>query len=121
MEKLVGRILAGIVGIYLAVNSITGVYLYQGSFFGMNLALWQTYILVGSFLGLLNFFVKPILNVVTLPLRLLTVGLFGFLINVFLVWIVDILFAEFEVHGLIPLFLTTLIVWGLGLVFRIII
>lgn len=116
MKKLVIQIIAGIVGIFLATEFVPGVSLEiipgQSSFFGIVLtANWQILILVGSVLGLLNFFLKPVLKMLTFPLRVLTLGLFGFVINMFLVWAVAILFLEFEIQGLIPLFWTTLIIW----------
>ncbi len=116
MKKLVIQIVAGIVGIFLAVKFVPGVSLEiipgQSSFFDINLtANWQLIILVGSVLGLFNFVLKPILNLIAFPLKVLTLGLFGFVINMFLVWVVDILFLELEIQGLISLFWTTLIVW----------
>lgn len=121
MRKLIIQIIAGIVGIFLAIEFVPDVSLEiipgQSSFLGIVLtANWQILILVGSVLGLLNFFLKPVLKMLTFPLRVLTLGLFSFLINMFLVWAVDILFLEFEIQGLIPLFWTTLIIWLLSVV-----
>jgi putative membrane protein len=121
VKKLIFQIIAGIVGIFLAVKFVPGVSLNiipgQSSFFGMPLTEhWQILILVGSLLGLLNFFVKPVLKLITLPLRVLTLGLFSFVINMFLVWLVDIFFLELKIQGLVPLFWTTLILWGVSLI-----
>ena len=43
--------------------------------------------------GFLNSIVKPLLNLVTLPIRFITVGLFGFVINAFLLLVLE-KFAE---------------------------
>ncbi|GAG05982.1 unnamed protein product, partial [marine sediment metagenome] len=76
---------------------------------------WETLLSVGLILGLINSFIRPILKFITLPLRMLTFGLFGLVINMGMIWLVDILFTKLIITGLIPLFWTTLIIWGLGL------
>lgn len=106
MKKLLLTIASGILGLWLASQFVTGV-----EFLGS----WQDFLLVGLILGLINFFIKPILKLITLPLRMLTLGLFGLVINMAMIWLVDILFAELIIQGIIPLFWTTLIIWGLGL------
>jgi len=69
-------------------------------------------LLAGIVLGLINFFIKPLLYLITLPLRWLTFGLFSLVINLGLVWTVDIIFTpEITLIGFRALFLTTLIVW----------
>jgi len=115
MEKLFWHIVAGILGIFLAVKFVPGVSLEvlpESSFFGIKLTqFWQILILVGGILGLINFFIKPILDKITLPLKILTFGLFSLIINMVIIWILDILFLEFQILGFIPLFWTTIIVW----------
>ncbi len=84
-------------------------------FLGMKLTQeWQVLVLVGVALGLVNFFIKPILKIVTLPLRILTFGLLGLVINMLLIWAVDIFFPELVIEGLAPLFWLTVIVWGIN-------
>jgi len=118
MERLFWQIIAGILGIFLATKFVPGVSLEiipgQSQFFGIEFtAPWQVLVLVGGVLGLVNFFIKPILKIITLPLRILTFGLFSLVINMLMVWMVDILFPELTIPGLIPLFWTTIIVWVL--------
>lgn len=118
MARLFWQIVAGILGIFLAHHFVPGVSLKilpESEFFGIKLTEnWQILILVGSVLGLINFFLKPILKMITLPLRILTFGLFSLIINMLMIWIVDILFLEFEIKGIIPLFWTTIIIWLLS-------
>jgi putative membrane protein len=108
MKKLFWQIIAGILGIWLATKIIPNV-----EFTGGFLLL----ILVGILLGLINFFIKPLLKLITLPLYLLTFGFFGFIINIFLVWAVDLIFPELIIPGIISLVLATLIIWIISLVF----
>jgi putative membrane protein len=51
------------------------------------------------FLGLANAVVRPIILVLTLPLTILTLGLFIPLINAFLLKLVSLMIQGFEVHG----------------------
>ena len=106
MLRLLSAVISGIVGLWLADLFVMGVEI-TGS--------WKALLVMGSILGLINFFIKPILKLVTLPLRLLTLGLFGLVINIAIVWAVDIAFTGLVITGLMPLLWTTLIVWGLGI------
>ena len=47
----------------------------------------ETVLLFGVVLGLINAFIKPIVNLLTLPLSCLTFGLFAIVVNAFLFWI----------------------------------
>lgn len=98
-------IASGILGIWLADRVVAGVD------FTSN---WETLLLVGLVLGVANFFIKPILNLITLPAKILTLGLAGLLINVAIIWAIDIIFKELIIRGIVPLLWTTLIVWGSG-------
>jgi len=105
MANLLFQIIGGILSFWLAVKFVPGV-----EFIGEIKYL----VLAGAFLGLINFFIKPILKIITLPLRVLTLGLFSLIINMGLIWFVDIIFPELIIPGLVPLFWTTLIVWLVG-------
>jgi len=120
MNSLILQIIAGILGIFLATKFVPGVSLEilpgQSSLFGIEFtASWQILLLIGFALGLINFFIKPVLKMITLPLRILTFGLFSLVINMGIIWAVDILFPELVISGIIPLFWTTVIVLGVSL------
>jgi len=107
MRNLFLQIVVGILGIFLAQKFVPGV-----EFAGD----WPPLALAGGILGLLNFFIKPILKFITLPLRILTFNLFSLVINMFIIWLVDIVFLELTILGIIPLFWTSLIVWGISFI-----
>ena len=120
MNSLILQIIAGILGIFLATKFVPGVSLEilpgQSSLFGIEFtASWQILLLIGFVLGLINFFIKPVLKMITLPLRILTFGLFSLVINMLMVWAVDILFPELVISGIIPLFWLSIIIWGVSL------
>lgn len=119
MNRLILNIVAGIISIYLATKFVSGVSLEvvpgQSSLFGIQFtAFWQILILVGAVLGLVNLLIRPVLKLITLPLRILTLGLFSFVINMLMIWLVDVLFPELTIQGIFPLFWTSIIVWGVS-------
>ncbi|TDX86473.1 phage holin family protein [Epilithonimonas xixisoli] len=50
-------------------------------------------------LGLLNLIVKPILSILSLPITILTLGLFSFVINALIILLADYLMESMEVAG----------------------
>ncbi len=96
-NKLISQIIASALGIFLAVHFVSGVSLSivpgQSEIFSIPITeTWQMFLVVGLILGLLNLFVKPILGLITLPLKILTLGFFSLVINMTMIWIVDIVF-----------------------------
>jgi putative membrane protein len=73
--------------------------------------------LVAAFvIGLLNTFVRPILVVLTLPVTVLTVGLFIFVINALMFWLASQLLSDFQVSGFLAALVGSLIYSVLGIV-----
>lgn len=66
-------------------------------------------------LGLVNAVIRPIILFFTLPLNLLTLGLFTLVINGFLFWFVSTVVDGFAVSGFMPAFwgalIMTLVSW----------
>ena len=56
-------------------------------------------IVAAAILGLVNTFVRPILLILTLPVTLLTLGLFLFVINALMFWLVAEIVPGFKVSG----------------------
>jgi len=114
IQKLFWYTIGGTLSIYLATLFVTGVSLEiipgQNTFFGIEFTRqWQLLLIVGGILGIINIFVRPIISLLTLPLRILTLGLFPLIINMFILWVLDILFLELVIVGLTPLFFTAII------------
>lgn len=53
---------------------------------GFKLANLWTAVVAAIAIGVVNTFIKPILQLIALPISLLTFGIFAFLVNVFLLW-----------------------------------
>jgi len=109
--RLVWHIVLGILGLYLATLLVPGVEITGGIFNEQGL---KVLILAGILLGILNFFLKPILYLLTFPLRILTIGLFGLVIEMLLVFLIDVAFKELIIPGFYSLFWVSLIIWPLS-------
>jgi putative membrane protein len=70
---------------------------------------WSAF-LAAAILGILNAFFRPILFILTLPLNILTLGLFTFVINAFLLKMVSGVISGFEVHGFWPALLGSVVI-----------
>jgi len=68
---------------------------------GIQVASFPTAVLAACVLGVINIFVRPILVLLTLPLSILTLGLFYFVINAFLLKLAAYFVPGFEVDGFI--------------------
>ncbi|XOB40335.1 MAG: phage holin family protein [Candidatus Nealsonbacteria bacterium] len=116
MERLFWHIVAGSLAIFLATKFVPGVGVEiipgKSIFFGIEFTQeWQILLFIGSVLGLINLLIKPVLDKITLPLKVLTLGLFSLILNMIVVWSLDILFPELQISGITPLFFTTIIIW----------
>jgi putative membrane protein len=65
---------------------------------------------VAIVLGVLNLIVKPILVILTIPITILTLGLFLLIINALIVLLCSSLVDGFQVHGVIYALLFSLVV-----------
>lgn len=98
------RLLINAAALWVAIRFVPGIS-YSGA--------WRSLFLVALVFGVLNASVRPLLKLLTFPLLILTLGLFTFVINAFMLlmtsWISDRLALGFHVAGFWPAF------WG-GLV-----
>lgn len=68
---------------------------------GINVKGFGTAVVVALIYGLFKFFLTGILTILSLPLIIITLGLFYFVINAFLLWITSKVVEGFEVKGCI--------------------
>ena len=79
----------------LAAALLLVAYLYTG----VSVASFGTAMIAALVLGLLNTIVRPLLVLLTLPVTLLTLGLFLFVINALMFWAAAELLNGFNVRG----------------------
>lgn len=95
-----------------AVALLTLAHFYEGvKVLDFSAALWAALVI-----GLLNTFVRPLLVLLTLPVTLLTVGLFLFVINAFTFWAAARLLDDFQVAGFGAALIGSMLYSLLGLV-----
>lgn len=66
---------------------------------GIQVASFGSAMLAALILGLVNMLVKPVLVILTLPITIVTMGLFLFVINALLFWFVGSILKGFQVTG----------------------
>lgn len=84
---------------------------------GISISSFYTALMVALILGLINAVIRPILLVLTLPINILTLGLFTFVINGLLFWFVSTFIKGFMVSGFLSAVVGALVVsvlswWG---------
>lgn len=77
---------------------------------GIHVASLTTAIIAAAILGIVNTFLRPVLLVLTLPLTLLTLGIFAFVLNAFMLLLVAYFVPGFEIDGFFWAFMGALII-----------
>ena len=77
---------------------------------GIRVDSLHTAVIAAGLLGVINVFIKPVLIILTLPLNIITLGLFSFIINAFLLKIVAHYVTGFEVDGFLAALLGALVI-----------
>jgi putative membrane protein len=67
---------------------------------GVYISNFPIAIIAALVLGTINSLIRPILSLLSLPLNILTLGLFSFVINGICFWLAGALVPGFAVHGL---------------------
>ncbi|HLT65495.1 MAG TPA: phage holin family protein [Flavobacterium sp.] len=66
---------------------------------GVSVDGYGSSIIVVIVLTLLNIFIKPILQIISIPVTILTLGLFLFVINALIIWMCSGLVSGFHIDG----------------------
>ena len=85
LKSLIRSLVITAIGIYLVTLLIPGIRVSGG---------WQSYAWAGIALTLLSATVKPVANLLLLPINLLTLGMFRWVVNVFILWLVPAFVKE---------------------------
>ena len=91
LSKLIIQILTNAVAIYIATKMVAGFTLQEDSFIVLLTA--------GFIFGMINFFIRPILKLISAPLILFTLGLFTIVINIAMLLLLDYFLPELEISG----------------------
>ena len=61
-------------------------------------------------MGVLSITIKPVAKLITLPLSIITLGLFSLLLNALFFWLISVVVKGFTIDGFIPAFVGSIIV-----------
>jgi putative membrane protein len=119
MVRFILRGLVAAAGLWVAAQLLHS----RGVTIGAPTDPWVTLVVAGLVLGLVNALVRPIVTFLTLPVTILTLGLFLLLVNGAMIlltsWVVDHLPAahlHMQIGGWINAVLVTIIVWVVSLI-----
>ena len=105
MNQFFVKWLINTIAIMLAIKFVPGI-AYSGEWWGI--------LLVSIIFGLVNTFIRPFIKLLTLPLLILSIGLFTFIINAMMLsitsWISGQFSLGFHVEGFKPAFWGALII-----------
>lgn len=91
--KQLFRFLGTVVAVILTVYLVSGVSVTGG---------WLTIILVAVVWSVLTMVIRPVLTILTLPITILTFGVFSLILNAILFWIMAAIVPGFFVAGFWP-------------------
>ncbi len=99
--RLIIRLLINAAALWLAAQLVDGIDL-DGSIGGI--------LLVALVFGLVNAVLRPILKVLSLPVMVVTLGLFALVINALLLWLTGTIMDQLDVSGFVPALIGSIII-----------
>ena len=81
---------------------------------GVHIHGWEAYLIGSAVLGIANAVIKPLLTILTLPLILVTLGLFYLLINIAMVALAEWIAPNFSIDGFWAYVGTVVVVWAVN-------
>ena len=85
---------------------------------GFSIISFSAALLISLILGLVNAVIRPIVFCLTLPINIVTLGLFTFVINALMIWLVAAVVKDdlLYVAGFWPAFWAAIILWLISLI-----
>ena len=100
MAKLILRALIGALGLWLAARLVAGI----------SVDSFTTLVIAAVVLGIVNAIVRPVVFVLTLPLTIVTLGLFLLVINAAMLGLTALLLGGLRVDGLVAAILGSIVI-----------
>jgi putative membrane protein len=89
---------------------------------GILVESFYTALIVALMWGILSLTVRPVLRILTLPINILTLGLFSFVLNALIFWFLATFIQGFHVYGFIPALegslILAIVAWAIHAVFK---
>lgn len=93
------RFAATVVAVYLTVNLVPGI-MVTG---------WETMLIVAIVWSVIVAVIRPVLHILSLPITIITLGLFSFILNALLFWAMELIVPGFDVAGFFPALLGSIV------------
>ncbi len=77
---------------------------------GFHISSFYTALILVILLGIINITIKPVLLILTLPINILTLGLFTFIINGLLLLFLSSIIKGFNIDGIWPAILASILI-----------
>lgn len=81
---------------------------------GIGVESFYTALIAALILGLINAIIRPVVKLLSLPINLLTLGLFSLVINALMFWLASTIVKGFMVAGFWPAFFGALVMSAIG-------
>lgn len=94
------RFCAVAVAVYLTVNLVPGISIASG---------WTTLLLVSLVWSVIITVIKPVLSILSLPITIITLGLFSLILNALLFWAMELIVPGFDIAGFWPALLGSIV------------
>lgn len=99
MKKLIIVVLVNIFALFMVSNIVSGI----------TIDKWQTLIASAVVLSFINMFLKPVIKFITLPINILSLGIFTLFINAFLLYFVERIVKGFYIANFSSAFIGALL------------
>lgn len=99
-KRFLVQVISNVIGFALIGALFSGVHFSYG---------WVSIVVGGIIFGILNFFLKPILKVLSLPFLVVTLGIFSIMINIALLYLAAALVPGFSIDTFWTAVLATVI------------
>ncbi|MBI4470811.1 MAG: phage holin family protein [Acidobacteria bacterium] len=100
MSKLITRLVINAFALVLAAGVVPGI----------NIKGFWPVLSAAVIMGLVNAFIKPVVLLLTLPINILTLGIFTLFINALMLKLVDFLVPDFDITGFAAAFFGALLI-----------
>lgn len=106
MVRLFVTILANALGIYAATQVVSG-FSFTGTYTQLAIA--------AIIFAIINWLIRPVLRFVTSPVIFITFGIFMIIVNMAMLWILDLLTSSLAILNLSALFWSTILIGFINL------
>ncbi len=94
------RYLGTVAAVFLTVYFVPGIVVTGG---------WTTILLVALVWSVITMVIRPVLQILTLPVTIITIGLFSFVLNALLFWAMTLIVPGFIVSGFLAALLGAIV------------